>query len=199
MALRRTFAKRLFNATNRESSSPSLTILNHSPKPPNAAKAQSQSPDSVATGFFRRFLQRRFINNNSFPSNLPSFLTLPVGDKLREKLKSLNIAGDNRLHLDGLSPPLQPAEEEDNFGVSVKDVKRVLRFVQLEKVKERLRNIPASTIAYGELIRICDDVCGNKELGLEFSKALDESGNVIVLGNIVFLRPNQVLMKNIQH
>ncbi|CAI9777818.1 unnamed protein product [Fraxinus pennsylvanica] len=192
MALRRTFGKRLFNATNRESSSPSLTILNHSPKPPNAAKAQSHSPDSVAAGFFRRFLQRRFINNHSSPSNFPSFLPLPVGDKLREKLKSLNIVGDNRLRLDGLSPPLQTVEEEDEFGVSVKDVKRVLRAIELEKVKERLRNIPASTIPYGEFVRICHDVCGNEELGLQFSKALDESGNVIVLGNIVFLRPNQV-------
>ncbi|CAI9763698.1 unnamed protein product [Fraxinus pennsylvanica] len=186
MALRRTFANRLFNATNRESS-----------KPSNAVKAHFHrefitSPDSAATGFFRRFLQRRAINNHSSPTNLPYFLTLPVGDKLREKLKSLNIPGDHRLRLDGLSPPLHPPAEDDEFGVSVKDVKRVHRFVQLEKVKERLSNIPTSTIPYGEFVRVCDDVCGSRELGMEFSKALDDSGNVIVLGNVVFLRPDQV-------
>ncbi|KAL2504123.1 Calcium uniporter protein 4 [Abeliophyllum distichum] len=197
MALRRTFAKRLFNATNRESSFPPVTILEHSPKSSNAVEAYFHrkfltSPDSSATGFFRRFLQRRAINNHSSPSSLPTFLTLPVGDKLREKLKSLNIAGDDRLRLDGLSPPLHPVSEDDEFGLSVKDAKRVLRSMQLEKVKEKLRNIPASTIPYGEFVRICDDVCGNKEEGREFSKALDESGNVIVLGNVVFLRPDQV-------
>ncbi|CAA2962664.1 calcium uniporter 4, mitochondrial-like, partial [Olea europaea subsp. europaea] len=186
MAIRRTFVKRLVNFTNRESS-----------KPSNAVKAHFHrefltSPDSAATVFFRRFLQRRAINNHSSPTNFPSFLTLPVGDKLREKLKSLNIPGDNRLRLDGLSPPLHSQAKDDEFGVSVKDVKRVQRFMQLETVKERLRNIPASTVPYGEFVRICYDVCGCKELGLEFSKALDESGNVIVLGNVVFLRPDQV-------
>ncbi|KAL0438588.1 UNVERIFIED_CONTAM: Calcium uniporter protein 4, mitochondrial [Sesamum latifolium] len=195
MALRRTLSKRLFGATNPDSPPP-ITAFLRLPLPPlHAAKPNSRreyltSPDSAPAGFFRRFLQRRAINNYSSPNALPSFLTLPVGEKLREKLKSINISGDDqRLRLDGLSPPL-PTEE--GFRVGAGDAKRVLRFVQMEKVREKLRNIPASTIRYGEYLRVCCDVCGNTETGLEFAKALDESGNVIVLGGVVFLRPDQV-------
>ncbi|KAI3460292.1 hypothetical protein Pfo_016955 [Paulownia fortunei] len=211
MALRRTLSKRLFSASNRDPSSRITTTLEHTTIPPpstaatpNAAKSHFYSEflsplDSAAPGFFRRFLQRRAINNRTSPTPLPSFLTLPVGEKLREKIKSLNASGDHRLRLDGLSPllPLPPPpsmeeEEEGRFRVSVSDAKRVLRFVQLERIRQRVKNIPASTIQYGEFVRICGDVCGNKEMGLEFAKALDESGNVIVLAGVVFLRPDQV-------
>lgn len=89
-------------------------------------------------------------------------------------------------------PPPLPREESDKFVVKIKDAKKMLRFVQLEKVKQRLRNIPENTIPYGEFVRICGDVCGNEEHGLEFSRALDDSGEVIVLGAVVFLRPDQV-------
>ncbi|KAI3465000.1 hypothetical protein Pfo_021663 [Paulownia fortunei] len=203
MALRRTLSKRLFCATNPDSPSP-ITTLVRSPIPPpsmeaqpNAAKAHFHrefvtSPDSASTGFFRRFLQRRAINNHSSPNALPSFLTLPVGEKLREKLKSMNITGDQRLRLDGFSPPHSTPAEEEGFRVGAADARRVMRFVQMEQIRERLRNIPASTIPYDEFVRVCGDVCGNREMGLEFAKALDESGNVIVLGGVVFLRPDQV-------
>ncbi|KAK4429150.1 Calcium uniporter protein 4, mitochondrial [Sesamum alatum] len=195
MALRRTLSKRLFRATTPDSPPPITTLLRSPHPPPHAAKAHFRrefltSPDS---GFFRRFLQKRAINNHSSPNALPSFLTLPVGEKLREKLKSINITGDDqRLRLDGLSPPLPTTAEEEGFRVGAADAKRVLRFVQMEKVREKLRNIPASTIQYGEYLRVCCDVAGNRETGLEFAKALDESGNVIVLGGVVFLQPDQV-------
>ncbi|KAK6115380.1 hypothetical protein DH2020_007649 [Rehmannia glutinosa] len=187
MALRRALSKRLFCPANPHSQSPITTLA----RSPYTAKTQFRrefftSPDSAAAGFF----QRRAINNHSSPNNgLPSFLTLPVGEKLREKLKSINVAaGDQRLRLDGLSPPA----EEKGFRVGAADAKRVLRFVQMENIREKLRNIPASTIPYGEFVRVCGDVCGNREMGLEFAKALDECGNVIVLGGVVFLHPDQV-------
>lgn len=89
------------------------------------------------------------------------------------------------------SPPPAVAEAE-GFRVGAAEAKRVLRFVQMERIKEKLRGIAASTIPYGEFVGICGDACGDREMGLEFAKALDESGNVIVLGGIVFLRPHQV-------
>lgn len=203
MALRRTLSKRLFGATNADSPSPITTLVNSAITPPptaalpNALKTHYHreyitSPDSATAGFFRRFLQRRAINNHSSPSSLPSFLTLPSGEKLREKLKSMNLTGDQRLRFDGLSTPIPTPAEEDRFRVGAADAKRVLRFVLAEKIRERLRNIPASTISHGEFVRICGDVCGDREMGVEFARALDESGNVIVLGGVVFLRPDQV-------
>ncbi|KAL7117215.1 hypothetical protein ACP275_03G059000 [Erythranthe tilingii] len=205
MAIRRTLSKRLFSATTPDSISPITTPPPSMAARPNAAKAHHHrefitSPDSATAGFFRRFLQRRSINNDhSSPADaFPSFLTLPVGEKLREKIRSMNVSGgDHRLHLDELIPPRPTAaaaavEEEEGFRVAAADAKRVLRFVRMEQIRETLRNIPASAIPHGEFVRICGDVCGDREMGLEFAKTLDESGNVIVLGGVVFLRPDQV-------
>lgn len=82
--------------------------------------------------------------------------------------------------------------EEGGLCVSAADAKRVMRLVKMEGVRERLRNIPASTVPYGEFLKICVEACGCGEMGAEFAKALDDSGNVIVLGALVFLRPDQV-------
>ncbi|TKY57744.1 Calcium uniporter protein 4 [Spatholobus suberectus] len=62
----------------------------------------------------------------------------------------------------------------------------------MEKVKAKLRNVPESSIPYSEFLRICVESCENRDQGAEFAKILDDSGNVIVLGNAVFLRPEQV-------
>ncbi|XP_059637109.1 calcium uniporter protein 4, mitochondrial-like [Cornus florida] len=201
MALRRTLAKRLLSE-KRETSSTVVT-LQHSPisnlktlVPPNAARTSFHrefltSPDSADTGFFRRFLQRRGMNQ---ATRLPDFLSVPIGDKLSERLKSMNINGDH-LRLDGLSPPPPPpatADSESLDGISVLDARKILRVSLLEKLRTKLRQIPVNSISYSEFVRVCVDGCSNHEQGLEFAKTLDESGNVIVLGNVVFLRPDQV-------
>ncbi|KAG6403169.1 hypothetical protein SASPL_135386 [Salvia splendens] len=163
MALRRSLSKRLFSATAPQPPSPPL-VHSHRPSPAH----RHRSPT-----FFRRFLQRRALNNHSA---LPSFLSLPIGDKLREKLKPMSVSGYQLpcLEVDKVAPA-----EEGGVCVSVADAKRVMRLVKMEGVRKRLRNIPASTVPYGEFLRIC-------------AKALDESGNVIVLGALVFLHPDHV-------
>ncbi|KAI8004181.1 hypothetical protein LOK49_LG08G00592 [Camellia lanceoleosa] len=62
----------------------------------------------------------------------------------------------------------------------------------MEKVRSALRQIPMNLISYSEYVQICVDVCLNQEQGVKFAKMLDEFGNVIVLGNVVFFRPEQV-------
>ncbi|XP_057501863.1 calcium uniporter protein 4, mitochondrial-like [Actinidia eriantha] len=199
MALRRTLAKRLF--TKNIVSSP-IATLDHSPIsspktaiPPNAAKTNFHrelltSPDSADSGFFRRFLQSRAINQ---AAKLPEFLSIPVGDRLREKLKSMNVPG-NRLHLDGLSPPVPSSRESSDSidGITVHEARKIMRSAQLQKVRSALREIPANSISYSDYVETCVDVCSNRDQGVEVAKKLDESGNVIVLGNVVFLRPEQV-------
>ncbi|KAL3640810.1 hypothetical protein CASFOL_015778 [Castilleja foliolosa] len=173
MALRRALTKRLLSAATPDSPSPIIIPLH----PPALRPSQ---PSKI---HFRRYL---FTSPNGFPS----FLTLPVGEKLRERFISMSVAGDRKVRLDGLSPP--PAPEIEGLRVDATDAKKLLRIGQMEQIRERLRNIPASTIPYDEFARICDGVCGNRELSLEFAKALDESGNVVVLGSVVFLHPDQV-------
>ncbi|KAJ4841074.1 hypothetical protein Tsubulata_031328 [Turnera subulata] len=206
MAFRNLFSKRFSNSYRAPSSPAAAAVtLDHSlPRPtpllpPNAATAKFQreyltSPDTPKRGLLRRFLHRKTV------TQLPEFLSVPVGDRLREKLS--NITGGDRLHLDGIAPPPPPpATKTDSsstatargFGITVEEAKKLLRISQLERMKSRLRGIPESSISYKEFVNICHEECGwNKEQGLEFAKLLDQSGNVIVLGDIVFLRPDQV-------
>lgn len=197
MELRKALVKRLITKSYiSRLLSPAVTLEHcKSLVPPHARKTNFHreyitSPDSSEKGFFRKFLQRRQINQST--ARIPEFFSLPVGDKLREKLKGINIAGD-RLRLDGLAPnvPDSPAKDAP-YGFTVQNARKVLRLYQVEKLKLKLRAIPKSSISYREFSRICVDFCGNEEEGTEFAKLLDESGNVIVLGNTVFLRPEQV-------
>ncbi|KAJ0536089.1 putative MCU family protein [Helianthus annuus] len=82
---------------------------------------------------------------------------------------------------------------ERPLGMSVKDIRKILRFFQLENVRMVLRRIPRNSISYSEFVTICTGTCTDRQQGLELSKLLDEGGDVIVLGNIVFLRPDQVV------
>ena len=113
---------------------------------------------------------------------------MPIGGNLLDGLRGMDIARE-RIQLDGLRPPVM-SESEGNL--TVEDVRKLLRLSQLEMVKMNLREIKKSYISYTELIEICVEGCSSIEQGLEFAKMLDESGTVIALGNVVFLRPDQV-------
>ncbi|KAI3978780.1 hypothetical protein MKX01_015955 [Papaver californicum] len=157
-------------------------------------------PDSTDHGFFRKFLQKRtFYQSEVQP--------LPNGESFMEKLKSMDINRD-RIRLDGLSPPMLPSMEKrnspsswssrttvattlDGIVISVDDAKKLLKLSQLETLKSILRKIPRDSITYPEFLQICVDSKGINQ-GSELAKTLDESGSVIVLGNIVFLRPEQL-------
>lgn len=107
----------------------------------------------------------------------------------------MNVAGaGDRLRLDELSPPVVENKESGSVGaaVSVMDVKRVLMLSKLERLRSVIREMPVNSISYGDFVRICEEFCENREEGLQFARMLDEGGNVIVLGNVVFLRPEQV-------
>ncbi|XP_060194338.1 calcium uniporter protein 4, mitochondrial [Lycium barbarum] len=155
----------------------------------------------------RRILAKRLINTlkiDPLPSvkvlehsreinhaaRLPEFLSIPVGEKLREKLRSMNNITGERIRFQGLAPPAPaPALTAE---MTVNDAKKILKISQLEKVKSRLREIPMNSITYDKFVEICGEFCFSREQSLEFAKMLDESGSVIVLGDVVFLRPHQV-------
>ncbi|XP_023523255.1 calcium uniporter protein 4, mitochondrial [Cucurbita pepo subsp. pepo] len=186
MALRRSISKRFLDGFR----------TNSSPSPINLTSRRdyiSPPPDSAGKSVFRRFLQRRAIYHSPSAARIPELLTLPLGDDLREKLGGRNISAD-RIRLDGLIPPSSFDNERSvsGCGISIDDARKIIRLSQIEKLKAKLRNIQKSSISYSEFFRICVEDCGNKDQGAEFAKLLDESGSVIVIGNIVFLRPDQV-------
>ncbi|KAF7138384.1 hypothetical protein RHSIM_Rhsim07G0235800 [Rhododendron simsii] len=196
MALRRTLSKRLFN----KSTDPISTNHSQFQTPPPASKANFHrefltSPGSADAGFLHPFLHRRSISH-------PDFSPFPIGENLKEihgstenlkeKQRLINLtAGGDRLRLDGLRPPAAEVLESLG-GITVEEARKIARSTQLEKVRSALRRIPANSISYGQYVQACVEVCLNSDQGVEFAKMLDQSGNVIVLGNVVFLRPEQV-------
>ncbi|CAN4090525.1 unnamed protein product [Withania somnifera] len=133
----------------------------------------------------------------SSPSTYTELRSLPTGENLIEKLRELDISR-SRIKLDGLLPPqeLRPepvTEPEPEVKLTVADVRKVLKVSQLEMVKLRLKQIEKNCISYSEFLQICSGSCSSGDQGIEFAKILDDSGTVIVLGNVVFLRPDQVV------
>ena len=59
-------------------------------------------------------------------------------------------------------------------------------------VKEKMRKSGKSCVSYDEFVKICVEGAWSEEQGFEIAKMLDESGNVLVLDKVVFLRPDQV-------
>lgn len=96
------------------------------------------------------------------------------------------------MRLDGLVPPREAAAAAEEGKLTVEDARKLLRASQLETVRSNLRKVPKDKITVEEFVQICCESSGDREQGLGFAKMLDESGTVIVLGNVVFLRPDQV-------
>ncbi|XP_047328013.1 calcium uniporter protein 4, mitochondrial [Impatiens glandulifera] len=185
MAIRRTLAKRLFNYSGHpfkdqitlesfpisSSSSFQKHLIPHKEGIYRETPANSKSDGNV---FIRRFNQA---------ARLPEFLTIPDGEKLRHALRSINLT-------EGINLPL-----ESFGGMSVlEQTKKILRSSKLEKLRSELRSISSNSISYSEYTEFCVNFCGgNREQGIEFAKLLDASGNVVVLDDAVFLRPDQVI------
>ncbi|KAL3031942.1 hypothetical protein AAZX31_02G056200 [Glycine max] len=170
MAFKKTLAQRLLNITKISNYRISSSVV----RSPNPTKPDI-APDP---GDSRRFLHKR-------ASVLPPELRppLPAGSLL-QRLREMDIAR-SRIRLDGLAPP------ETEQTVAPEHVRKVLRAVQIETVKSKLRKIPQSCISYSEFIRMCSENCSDQEQAMSVAKMLDESASVIIIGDVVFLRPEQ--------
>ncbi|XVE87253.1 hypothetical protein DITRI_Ditri18aG0101700 [Diplodiscus trichospermus] len=195
MALKKTLAEKLFNISKISSQAltncriSSSTVQNRiSQKAGKATAAMAPDPGDGkgnGNGMFRRFLHRGAMLS-------PAMRKLPMGENLMERLREFDISKD-RIRLDGLSPHLEAKSAVPEVPqLSIQEAKKLLRVVQLEVLKTRLRETGKSWISYSDFIRICGESCSDPEQGLKFAKLLDESGTVIVLGNVVVLRPEQV-------
>ncbi|KAB2619704.1 hypothetical protein D8674_015573 [Pyrus ussuriensis x Pyrus communis] len=160
MSLRQALAKHAFGATRVSLAPPSSVMTDHQTiVPPNAAQVNFRreyltSMDTPRKGFFLQFLHLQSA------SKLPEFLIVPDGEKLREKLRGINISG-NQLRLGDLSPP--PPDRDPTtelpYGISVRSAKKILRLSQVEKLKAKLREIPETSISRSEFVRICSEGC----------------------------------------
>ncbi|KAF5736069.1 calcium uniporter protein 2 mitochondrial-like [Tripterygium wilfordii] len=190
MAFKKTLTQCLFNVSTQaltkcRVSSP--RVLARTRIPQNASQS-TIAHDPGDNAMFKRFLHRRAISQIDM-------VPVWVGDKLMDKLLEIDIS-KNRIQLDGLIPPPAMSPEKTSPAVpgslTAEDTKKLLRVAQLELVKMRLRETEQSWVPYSEFIWNCADACADLEQGIRIAKMLDESGAVVVLGNAVLLRPEQV-------
>ncbi|KAG2244459.1 hypothetical protein Bca52824_093684 [Brassica carinata] len=192
MAMGKLLSQRLFNISKMSSqglmncriSSSSLAVRTRVPKDPGEASVDPEPGDLSSVP--RRFLQNVAVNW------MDTTLKKPVGESLMEKLREMDV-NKGRIRLDGLSPPTKPATEDTvALGFTVQDAKKLLRAAQIEVVKTKLMETGKSWIPYSEFVRLCSDSSLDPDHGSLMAKMLDDSGNVIVLGDSVCLRPDQV-------
>ncbi|KAL9248948.1 Calcium uniporter protein 4, mitochondrial-like protein [Drosera capensis] len=192
MALRAHLAKRrsIFTASTK----PPQSLPRRQPA---AADCESNSStDHIGRGIFRRFLPSRATSHAAASTTssvgFPEVMTVPTGEKLRKMMMSSEeeIGGrdDRMIRFGELDDPMAAGR------IGVEDVRRILRVSMMERLKEKLRGLGSDTVSYGEFVRICVDECGSETQGMEFARLLDQSGNVIVFGDLVILRPQQVVM-----
>ncbi|XP_073057445.1 calcium uniporter protein 2, mitochondrial-like [Primulina eburnea] len=151
-------------------------------------KAQKASLDPGDDGISRRYLHHLRVATD------PEHRFLPQGEKMLDNIREMDIPGQ-RVRYDGLWR--RPTQVSPQGRLTEADVRKILRISQLEMVKSRLRKIEKGRVSHTEFLQICVNECLNVDQGLEFAKKLDESGSVIIIGNTVFLRPEQ-LVKAIQ-
>lgn len=110
-----------------------------------------------------------------------------------ERLRAMDIAR-NRIRLEGLRPPEMEEKEDEEveeLGVTAEDARKLLKAAQVEMVKSKLKEIRKSCITLHEFIRICSENCSDQDQAVTIARLLDDSAAVIILGDVVFVRPEQ--------
>ncbi|KAI0525287.1 hypothetical protein KFK09_004680 [Dendrobium nobile] len=189
MALRKMLSGRFLHLTKYSS-----TRAAHPPPSPDLRRLL---PGSTTAGTSNRriLLQRRSISQSG-AAVLPTSIRnpLPVGDNLIERIRSSMM--QDRIRIDSFVPPLHVREEGGEMSkmvISVADLRKVLKASQIEAARAKLRGIPSSYVGYSEFAEICREAAvGSDECAQEIAAALDHSGAVIVLADVVFLRPEQL-------
>lgn len=115
---------------------------------------------------------------------------MPVGESLIEKLREID-GSKGRIRLDGIAPPT----ETETPSLTVEETKKLLRAAQIEIVKTKLRETGKSWMAYEEFVSVCGEASSDLDHGARIAKMLDDSANVIVLGDSVCIRPDQEIQK----
>ncbi|CAH8331156.1 unnamed protein product [Eruca vesicaria subsp. sativa] len=177
MATKKTLVRNLFNISKTYSRISGLTRMRPQTKP-------GSTPDAGDSGIRRRFLHKRAFSSPDI---------VPKGGNLMEKLRELNLAS-NRLRLDEMLPA--PAPEKTSPGnfpaVTVEDVKKLMRAAEMEMVKSKLREIGEKWVPLTDFVRVCGENSSDPEQGNRVANMLDEAGNVIVFGNFVCLKPEEL-------
>ncbi|CAN8276437.1 unnamed protein product [Cochlearia groenlandica] len=190
--MRKLFSQRLFKIsktassqsfTNCRISSSSLSVRSMALNDHGEGEAKID-PEPGDSSISRRFIHGISVNRN---------LKLPILENLMDKLREIDMSKDR------VSPPPERSTEDTEDTVvgliTVRDAKKLLRAAEIEVVKKKLMETERSWISYSDFVSVCNDSSSSSSdasHGVWIAKMLDDSGNVIVLGDYVCLRPDQV-------
>ncbi|KAK9734353.1 hypothetical protein RND81_04G133800 [Saponaria officinalis] len=80
-------------------------------------------------------------------------------------------------------------------GMSLEEVKKLMRLVNVEALKMKLAEEGKEVIGYGELLKACESagVVRSLDEAAEFAKVLDHAGVVLLFRDRVYLHPDKVV------
>ncbi|CAD6210277.1 unnamed protein product [Miscanthus lutarioriparius] len=183
MAFHRTMARCLWAGKNAAASDAGAAIPTPPAPHPPARRSLPAVNDCPTLAFLRPKPTAVGYATATVPLPAHCFPALPVGDHLF-----------HRLQLDGLLPPVSTTTRPppEHAGVTVEQARKVARAAEMEVARARLRSNAQTVVSGSEFAALCVDIAGGVEGGRRLGRALDESGGVIVLGDVVFLRPDMV-------
>ncbi|CAL0331845.1 unnamed protein product [Lupinus luteus] len=189
MALKKTLVQRLFNITKISSQMLNNCRISSSSVHGRISSSTPTGPDiELEPGDNAMF--HAFINKRT--GTQPELRSPAFSGSLLEKLRDMDIAR-TRIRLEGLAPPVpEKVDAMEEERVTVEDARKLLKATQVELVKSKLREIQKTCITVSEFFRICSENCSDRDQAARIAKMLDESAVVIILGDVVFLRPEQI-------
>ncbi|XP_047312787.1 calcium uniporter protein 2, mitochondrial-like [Impatiens glandulifera] len=185
MAFKRMLASPFFSIA--KFSRPILTSSLLSPSPSAFQILSPPTPPDKSRSCLLRQWKPMYNQSEKLPPEVSSF---PMGGNLRECLRDLDIRKLDRIRFEGLTDPLSPTSE--NQDLTVETTKKLINLAQLHMAKSRLRLIKKHQITYSELINVCSEDCSNLDMAVQYAEILGKSGFVIVMGDTVYTKPEQV-------
>ncbi|PKA49611.1 hypothetical protein AXF42_Ash004152 [Apostasia shenzhenica] len=170
--------------------------------PAKASAADKPELRKIFTDHHRIPFQRQHVSQSAFSFATAPLSRLPfaVGDELIQRIRSA-MGGERSKFGDLAAPPQSRSEDGSDeregwsagLRISRQDAMKLLKASRIEAVRARLREISKSCISYSEFAEICSEAAGGTDgIAREIVAALDNSGAVIILRDVVVLRPEQL-------
>ncbi|PKA49609.1 hypothetical protein AXF42_Ash004150 [Apostasia shenzhenica] len=203
MAFCQKLAKRCLHSAKYNFHRQTPAVPHHSSAfPAKSSAADKPGLRKIFTDHHRIPFQRRSVSQSTIPiANAPlSQLPFPIGDELTERIRSS--MWRERIQPSSLAPPLPSrsevgSDEREGWSAGLRISRqykmKLLKASRIEAVRARLREISKSCISYSEFAEICREAAGGTDgVAGEIVSALDNSGAVIILRDVVVLRPEQL-------
>ncbi|ERN04510.1 hypothetical protein AMTRI_Chr05g71360 [Amborella trichopoda] len=163
----------------------SYNLFFHSLKREKQPQSHSHSPLCL--------LQQRHHSVHLPHTNKNSSLSLPLplgGDSWRQKMR-----GSIKDSLLPLLPPYSLPHVIEQIGMGVRKNTEEEEGLILESLRKKLKDRPENTLSYNDFIDLCKKHHhpSSQKHGIDhLIESLDEFGTVLIVGNTVFLHPEQI-------